>query len=241
MAICLYNFSSNLLKTKTILMNNSLPSTPFQNLEVNLSSTERLVSAVSGTLMLYNSLAKKDKNYPRSILSAFLIFRGISGHCPAYKIAGKTVTPEKPAIVNIKVDLSIDKPLYFVYQFWRNLENLPLFMKHLESVTVLDDEISEWKARIPGDLGNLTWKAAITKEVVNREIRWRSFSDAKIHNVGKVEFRENGSFGTNMKVLISYQVPFGKPLETVANVLNPIFENMIEQDVRRFKHYIENK
>jgi len=222
-------------------MNNPTSVSRFKNLEVNVSATERVISVVSGSLMLYNSLHKKPKNYPRALLSAFMIFRGATGYCPGYQLAGKTLEPPKVSNVNIRVMLTVNKPVNFVYQFWRKLDNLPLFMKHLDSVVVIDDEISEWKARIPGDLGHLTWKAAIIKDVENRELSWRSFSDAVIHNVGKVEFHDNGSFGTKMDIVISYRAPFEKMGETVAKVLNPIFANMVEQDLNRFKDYVENK
>lgn len=220
---------------------NDLSTTSFKNLEVNVGTQERIVSVVSGSVLLYNSLAKKPKSIPRALLAGLMIFRGATGHCPAYKLIGKKAEPEKVSNVNIKVSMTIDKPVPFVYQFWRKLENLPLFMKHLESVTVLDEETSEWKAKIPGNLGNLTWKASIIKDEENREISWRSFSDALIHNVGKVEFHDNGSFGTKMYVVISYRIPLGKPGETAAKLLNPIFENMVEEDIKRFKEYVENK
>jgi uncharacterized membrane protein len=220
---------------------NDLSTTSFKNLEVNVGAQERIVSVVSGSVLLYNSLTKKPKSIPRALLAGFMIFRGATGHCPAYKLIGKKAAPVKVLNVNIKVSMTIDKPVPFVYQFWRKLENLPLFMEHLESVTVLDEETSEWKAKIPGNLGNLTWKASIIKDEENREISWRSFSDALIHNVGKVEFHDNGSFGTKMYVVISYRAPLGKPGETAAKVLNPIFENMVEEDIKRFKEYVENK
>ncbi len=220
---------------------NDLSTTSFKNLEVNVGAQERIVSVVSGSVLLYNSLAKKPKSIPRALLAGFMIFRGVTGHCPAYKLIGKKAAPVKVSNVNIKVNMTIDRPVSFVYQFWRKLDNLPLFMEHLESVTVLDEETSEWKAKIPGNLGNLTWKASIIKDEENREISWRSFSDALIHNVGKVEFHDNGSFGTKMYVVISYRAPLGKPGETAAKVLNPIFENMVEEDIKRFKEYVENK
>lgn len=220
---------------------NSLSSTSFKGMEVNIGTPERIVSVVSGSFLLYNSLAKKPKSIPRALVAGFIIFRGATGHCPAYKLIGKKAAPVKVSNVNIKVNMTIDKPVPFVYQFWRKLENLPLFMKHLESVTVLDEETSEWKAKIPGNLGNLTWKASIIKDEENREISWRSFSDALIHNVGKVEFHDNGSFGTKMYVVISYRAPLGKPGEIATKVLNPIFENMVEEDIKRFKEYVENK
>ncbi|HEU4496801.1 MAG TPA: SRPBCC family protein [Flavobacterium sp.] len=213
----------------------------FKNLEVNVPPIERAISALSGSLMLYNSLSKKPKNLPRALFSAYMIFRGATGHCPVYKIAGKKLEPAKVSNVNIRVTLTIEKPVSYVYQFWRKLDNLPLFMKHLESVEIIDDKTSEWKAPIPGNLGSLKWKAAIVKDIENREISWHSLSDSMIHNAGKIDFHENGSFGTKMDVVVSYRAPLGKAGETVAKILNPIFADMVEQDIARFKEYIENK
>lgn len=228
-------------------MENQLHTTPHKHLqtlgkdlEVNVSTTERVVSLLSGSLMLYNSLAKKNRNYPRALLSAYMIYRGATGYCAGYKLAGKTLDPPKVSNINIRFFVTVNKPVYFVYQNWRNLENLPSIMKHLENVAIIDDEISEWTATIPGKIGQLKWKSAITKDVENREIHWRSFGEALIHNVGKVEFHDNGNFGTKMEVMISYRAPMAETGEMVGKVLNPIFANMIEQDVNRFKEFVEN-
>ena len=46
------------------------------------------------------------------------------------------------------------------FQYWRNFENLPRFMRNLESVQVLDDRHSEWSAI--GRMGmSIRWKAEI--------------------------------------------------------------------------------
>lgn len=222
-------------------MSNQTSVVPFENLEINISKTERFVSVLSGSLMLYNSLSKKNKNYAQTLLSGFMIFRGVTGHCPGYKLAGKTLEPEIVSNINMTITITVEKPVNFVYQFWRKLENLPLFMKHLEDVTIIDDEVSQWQVKVPGNLGNISWKAAIIKDIENKEIAWRSFSESLVHNIGKVEFHDNNKFGTKMKVYISYTAPFGKSGEMAAKVLNPIFENMVEQDINRFKDYIENK
>src|SRR5216117_2006610 len=39
-----------------------------------------------------------------------------------------------------------------VYRFWRNFENLPRFMKHLESVRVTGSRRSHWKAKAPAGM-----------------------------------------------------------------------------------------
>lgn len=229
-------------------MEDQLHTTPLPNvrlteskLEVNVSTTERVISVVSGSLMLYNSLNKKPKNYPRALLSAYMIFRGATGHCPGYKLSGKTLEKKKSSNVNIRFFLTVDKPVYFVYQNWRDFENFPEIMKHLESVTKINDEVSEWTVVAPGNFGRMTWNVAVTKDIENREIQWRSFGESMLHHVGKVEFHDNGKFGTKMEVFISYRAPFDEVGEMVAKVVNPLIGNMIEQDVNRFKKYVENK
>lgn len=213
--------------------------TRLSQLEVNMGTTERVLSVLSGSVLLYEAIAKKPKNMPGALLAGFMIFRGATGHCPGYGALHSKEKVEKTPIINLNIQMNIDKPVSFVYQFWRDFENLPLFMEHLESVKVLDDETSEWKIKIPGNLGHLGWKAAIIKEEENKEISWRSFSDSLIHNIGKVQFYDNGKSGTKIHVMISYQAPLGGIGETAAKALNPIFENLIEKDIKRFKEYIE--
>jgi uncharacterized membrane protein len=50
----------------------------------------------------------------------------------------------EPVNVNIRSSFLINKPRQQVYDFWRKLDNLPLFMKHLESVEMIDDTRSHW-------------------------------------------------------------------------------------------------
>src|SRR5438105_6293165 len=61
------------------------------------------------------------------------------------------------------------------YQFWRNFENLPRFMRNLESVKVIDDRHSEW--RVSGRFGtSIHWTAEIVEE---RENEWVDMAIAR--------------------------------------------------------------
>jgi len=210
------------------------------DLEVNVGNTERLLSVLSGSVLLYDALVKKPKNLPGALLAGFMIFRGTSGHCFGYALLKNKPKVEKSKNILIKTQIIIDKPVSAVYDFWRNFENLPLFMKHLESVYVLDDETSEWRMKIPGNLGTIPWKAAIIKDEKDKEIRWRSFSDALIHNIGSVQFFDNGDGRTRLYVIIAYYLPFGTIGETIGKVLAPILENTIEEDIKRCKLHFES-
>ncbi|MBV8907001.1 MAG: cyclase/dehydrase, partial [Acidobacteriia bacterium] len=47
------------------------------------------------------------------------------------------------------------------YQLWRDFANLPRFMRHVESIEVLDDRRSHWVVRGPGG-SSIEWDAEIT-------------------------------------------------------------------------------
>ena len=58
----------------------------------------------------------------------------------------------------VEKSVTINKTPEEIYRFWSNLENLPRFMKHLESVRPLDDKVSHWVAK--GSLGTtVEWDA----------------------------------------------------------------------------------
>jgi uncharacterized membrane protein len=75
-----------------------------------------------------------------------------------------------------------------LYQFWRNLENLPTFMKHLKSVTTISETRSHWVASAP--LGaSVEWDADIINDQPNELIAWASVQGSDIENSGFVRFK----------------------------------------------------
>lgn len=205
----------------------------------NVGVPERIVSVLGGALLLYNGLSKRNLSLVKTIAAGYLVFRGATGHCPVYHGVGKTEVDYRPPNVNIKTALTVNRPRHAVYAFWRKLENLPLFMKHLDSVKEINEKLSEWKLRIPGGLGTVSWKSEIVKEEPGDFLSWHSISDAGIENAGKIEFRDAGKFGTEIHVVISYHAPLGIVGEKAARIFNPMFETAVREDVRNFKRYIE--
>lgn len=208
----------------------------FSGLNVNVGRSERIVSAVSGSILLFNAL-RRGKPI-QTLLAGYLVFRGATGHCSAYQAIGKK-SIDKVQNINIKTNLSINRPVSEVYTFWRKLENLPLFMDHLESVREINEKTSEWKAKIPGGMGTIDWKSVIVEDEPNDRIGWRSLPGSEIETAGNVHFRDAGSFGTNVYAVISYKAPGGQVGETIGRLLNPAFENMVKSDLKNFKTYME--
>ena len=217
--------------------------THFTALDSNLNKFERIVSAVGGAYLLYDSFKNK-RSIPEIGAAAFMIFRGVSGYCPVteavQKVANrKNGSNHKPSNVNIHTRLIVGRPVAEVYAFWRKLSNLPLFMKHLESVQEMSSTASEWKATLPGGVGSISWDAEIVKEEENKFIGWRSLPGSTINNAGKVEFKDAGELGTLIHVTFSYKAPMGSAGEEIAKKLNPMFEKMVREDIMGFKRYME--
>ncbi|HET8886101.1 MAG TPA: SRPBCC family protein [Salinimicrobium sp.] len=209
----------------------------FPVVEKNLSSGERLVSVAAGSYLMYRAFKKS--SYLNGILASFLLARGSTGYCAAAQFFGKSKVL-KNQNVNSKISIIVNKPRHEVYEFWRNLENLPLFMKHLEEVKSLDDKTSIWKASTMGNLPEVMWISEIVEDEKNERIGWRSLEGSDISNVGNVHFTDIGKSVTEVSAVISYQPSYGKAGELVARMLNPAVESMVLEDIKRFKEYMES-
>src|SRR3954466_227785 len=122
----------------------------------NLGLTERWASIISGLGLLRSGMKKGSAGGALlTVLGGDLIYWGISGYSPVYKALG--LRPRKPAPgrnasipygEGIRVDkaITVAKPHEEVYAFWRNLENLPKFMRHVRNVKQLDAKRSHWVA-----------------------------------------------------------------------------------------------
>lgn len=213
---------------------------------VNVGNNERIISAAAGAFLLSSGLSSLFKNpingLVKTALGGLLLYRGASGHCPVYSSLGKTKDVTHTSAINIRTTMIVNKPKDEVYSFWRKLENLPLFMKHLAAVTEIDSKHSHWEATIPGNIGKIKWNAEIVKEEPGYMIGWQSIPNSMINNAGKVVFNDAlGGQGTELEVVISYHPPAGELGSGVAKLLNPVVEKIVRQDVMNFKEYIETK
>jgi uncharacterized membrane protein len=208
----------------------------------NLSQTERTLSIAGGVKLALSGFKGLFKSPFSSIVKlgagGYLINRGVTGHCELYSRMGRNTT--EPVNVNIRSSFLIDKPSEEIYDFWRKLDNLPLFMKHLESVEVIDEKRSHWVLKLPTGVAKVSWDAEIVKDEPGYMIGWSSLPDSLIDNAGKVRFQdsEDGN-GTLVDVVISYRPPAGGFGGGIAHVLNPLFKSMVDSDVRNFKQYMD--
>jgi uncharacterized membrane protein len=210
---------------------------------VNIGDNERVLTALAGSLLLYATAKKHTVNTLLLLGGGYLLYRAVSGHCAVRQVLSARGHREEAQAGEIKVrmQLVVNRPRTEVYAFWRRLENLPLFMRHLEHVDELNAKTSAWKLKLPGGIGDIRWEARIVKEEEGKEFSWHSVAGAPIENTGKINFADTPAQGTRVDVMISYRHPEGIISEGMAQLLTQAFRAKVEEDVRRFKDYIENE
>lgn len=141
--------------------------------------------------------------------------------------------------VHVEKCITVNRSADDCYRFWRDFENFPRFMKHLESVTAADDTRSHWVAKGPAGT-SFEWDAEITADKEGELLAWSSTADAQVQNAGMVRFeRAPGDRGTIVWIDMQYKPPGGKAGSAVARLFGEEPAQQIEEDLRRFKWLIE--
>jgi uncharacterized membrane protein len=173
-----------------------------------------------------------------TMLDAYCAQRLGAGAEETTKARGLLGAPQDHRI-RVRRAITIDRPAEELYRFWRQLENLPRFMRHLESVQVLDERRSHWKAKAP--LGRtVEWDAEITEDRPNELLAWRSLEGADVPNDGWVAFeRAPGGRGTTVRVELRYDPPGGIVGATLARLFGEEPGQQAQEDLRAFKQVME--
>lgn len=126
-----------------------------------------------------------------------------------------------------------------LYNAWRNFENLPMFMKHLQSVQVIDETRSHWIAKAPLD-SSVEWDAEIVSDQKDQLIAWSSVEGSDIDNSGFVRFQAApAGRGTEVKVVLEYTPPGGTVGTAIAKIFGEAPEHQLGEELRHFKMLME--
>ncbi|HMC23238.1 MAG TPA: SRPBCC family protein [Thermoanaerobaculia bacterium] len=209
----------------------------------NVSNPERWFSVVAGTALAAYGLTRR--SVPGVLLAGVggaLAWRGATGHCLIYRSLGistadtdgdRSVSVPYGRGIGVEESVTVNAPPEVLYRFWRNFENLPRFMSHLQSVKVLDDKRSHWVAK--GPIGSdAEWDAEIINEIPNELIGWRSVDGSRVNNAGSVHFIPSRG-GTEVKVILRYDPPAGKLGAAIARLFGEDPARQVAEDLRQFK------
>ncbi len=212
----------------------------------NLGQKERYASIAAGAALLLLGLARRRlTGLLLGATGAALLGRGVSGRCAFYRAMGISSAPsDRPGVpdnlgTKVERSITIRRSPEEIYQFWRDLENLPRFMKHVKSVKMLDNLRSHWVVTVPGGR-TMEWDAMIINEHPNELIAWESLPGADLENAGSVRFHPApGGRGTEVRVTMQYNAMEGLLGVIAAKILRESPGVQIDEDLDRLKQLLE--
>ena len=133
------------------------------------------------------------------------------------------------------VQIEVEVPIDVVWGLWSDLEQMPRWMKWIDSVKVLEDnpELSRWKLATGGL--EFSWLSRIIKQVPHQLIQWQSVDG--LPNQGAIRFYDRGGDRSIVKLTVSYAIPgfLGRLMDNL--FLGRAVESTLQADLDRFREY----
>lgn len=216
----------------------------------NVGAVERWISVGLGSLLSYIAVRRRGVlGALAGLTGAEFLYRGLTGFCPIYGALGIDTSGHEGSYYNpaasvpygtgvrVEQSISVARPAYELYDFWRKLDTLPQFMSHVEEVTTLTDLRSRWRVRAPVG-SRVTWEAEIINDVPGQLIGWRSLPGSAIHHAGSVHFDQRDGL-TEVRVVLEYAPPARYVGASMARILGDDPQRAVSEDLRRFKAIVE--
>jgi uncharacterized membrane protein len=168
-----------------------------------------------------------------------LVRKATTGRSSLYRALGvSSAGLRQGSGINIDTSVTVKRPRAELYEFWRDLSNLPLVMRHVESVETLSGGITHWRVSGPAGV-HVEWDSSIINETPFEYIAWKSLPGSQVEHSGSVHFNDAGDKGTEVLVRLRYVPPGMAPGFVLAKALNRVTEAEVAEDLRRFKHTME--
>jgi uncharacterized membrane protein len=224
--------------------------TPMEEPDVNVGAAERGVSVTVGVALLAFAAARRRpfSSLLMAAAGAWLTHRGVTGRCVVYDQldVGTVEDDDEQRLdagphddLSVETAITIGRPVREVYAFWRGMENFPLFMKNILSVTERGGGRSSWVARGPAGR-TWHWESEILEDRPGELLVWRSRPGSEVHHHGAVRFQEApAGRGTELRVGIEFLPPGGIAGRVVARLARRAPEHEVEEDLRRLKQVME--
>ena len=136
------------------------------------------------------------------------------------------------------VQVEVEAPMELVWSLWSDLEQMPRWMKWIDSVEILEDnpDLSRWKLASNGF--EFSWLSRITNLVSRQIIQWESVDG--LPNRGAIRFYDRKETSI-VKLTVAYAIPgiLGQIMDNL--FLGRIVESTIQADLERFRVYALEK
>ncbi|MEV5172291.1 SRPBCC family protein [Streptomyces flaveolus] len=135
----------------------------------------------------------------------------------------------------VREAVEVDVPLHAAYNQWTQFEDFPNFMEGVEEVRQLDDRHNHWTTKIGGV--RREFDTEIVDQLPDERITWRSTS-GDTSQKGTVRFERLDDMHTKVELVMDIE-PSGA-MEKAADLIGTI-DRRVKGDMKRFKHYIEER
>ena len=134
------------------------------------------------------------------------------------------------------VHVDVDAPIETVWEMWSDLEQMPQWMKWIDSVEVLeeDPELSKWSLNTAGL--SFSWLSRIVNVVPQQIIQWESVDG--LPNRGAIRFYGHKDGGSTVKMSIAYALPSVLArLMMSSSFVDRVVTSTLQADLDRFRDY----
>ena len=134
------------------------------------------------------------------------------------------------------VHVDVETPVEEVWALWSDISQMPIRMKWIESVEVLEEDpaLSRWKLETTGM--SFSWLSRIVKVVPQQVIQWESVDG--LPNRGAIRFYGHKEGGSTVKMSISYALPsILARLMMSSSFVDRVVTSTLQADLDRFKDY----
>ncbi len=216
-----------------------------QHRSQNVHSLDRSASLVAATILVASGIGRSSR-FPlwKLGIAAFLCKRAFTGHCEIYRAFGvqsaaKTAVLPYETGVKVRSSVTVKGDPGEVYAFWRNFDNLALFMQNVLSVETLSDDTYRWTVKGLKD-SPLSWRAQLLGDIPGEKIAWASLPGGDVDSAGSVRFKPApGGLGTEIHVEMQYNPPAGFVGDRVARILGRDPQTQVQEDLLRLKQRLE--
>jgi uncharacterized membrane protein len=129
--------------------------------------------------------------------------------------------------------VDVHVPITTAYNSWTKFEEFPSFLSDVESVTQVNDTLTEWKVKVGGV--EREFEAQITEQHPDERVAWNS-TGGQVDHAGVITFHRLEQDVTRLTVQLDWEAT--GLLEHLGAALG-IDNRAIKSQLRKFKDYVE--
>lgn len=145
--------------------------------------------------------------------------------------------------ITLSSQVTINRSPEDIYQFWRDLQNLPRVMGFIERVEPREGKVSHWVARGPAGPA-IEWDAEIVDDQPGKLLSWRSIEGSELQTWGNVVFSPRKGDqtadvkSTEVKVTFNFYPP-DTITGSLAGFLSGLENSILDRNLRNLKSELE--